>query len=1027
MMENRNASTSNGPGPTAHRRPMNAFLLFCKRHRAIVKEKHPHLENRLISKILGEWWTSLDPAEKAKFNNLASEYKEHLMREQPNFSYNKKQPNSVQVSVNQSASTYNSSSNSQKPKGENIGPVLKFPSYESGNKKIVEKHLQEQRDGHGHIIQLQQRSGNEDVPQITPHSSVVAGRASSSNSRGVSRDSSSASSPAPRSPGGVGSLASNSNSNASMRLGCHTNSSDAVSRETETPPKTMLHFKKRYLAAEKAKVASSKSTTNSSNSCSPKNLRELVPLQNGQDCPKNSNTSRRPGTASAEACEALLQLAGSGSNPAIKNVQSLTNSRSRSGTSSPPDGTAASGEKLEQNQNDDLKDQLVNGDSNGSRYKVERHEKAVVRDAVWTRIAKTLLMQQDATTTKDEQEAAQGDKPINLSTSSHLQIDGQTIIEHVIENILDRPSEFDLGSKRTSPENSKEGSKSPSDKNINSLPECGHLNNNASLNGGGTKGNIADISCITEEEVKERIYASLKQDIMRRNADTSGKEEINERDKLRWKTLPHQNLNINEQQKHQKTSNGVLSGSHSVLPTSKTLGVKSDPSIGKAKNTDSKQQTINSTTITSNTSVTNLSKSKDHAHSKVNHNQLSVSRLSEPTVQQHQQLQIFTTSVPSSGHASEKSSSIRNSIQQPPVSVTLVSGSGSRGPGQAYGANVAIPVSSDSTYKVQLEDVHRHDVPLNLSTTPPQTPAGMSSVTITASPAKRVRLLTDDDEHINETQHLRNDRACKGRRYQEFKDQALGRKGARNNAQNRSGERISLDGNDHSANYTPNAIKTDCGLVNAGDAPVSSQHTQQSNALPSSVQNKPQRNSVSVPSPQLFDVETALNAIPALSLEEFQQKILISRQQQAHGHARNSSISQNQNSASVSLTPTSIVTTNHVVGGTAGVSIPQTSMTVVNNQSSATVSYHPQTIVVTKQSPNVTLVGASGLPIMIGSKRPLVSAGISIPSVVPVITATAISNYQAGPQEQHQLQLQPVGRGGGKFSKRITAAGGQET
>ena len=48
---------------------------------------------------------------------------------------------------------------------------------------------------------------------------------------------------------------------------------------------------------------------------------------------------------------------------------------------------------------------------------------------------------------------------------------------------------------------------------------------------------------------------------------------------------------------------------------------------------------------------------------------------------------------------------------------------------------------------------------------------------------------------MSETQHLRNDRACKGRRYQEFKDQALGRKGSRNNSQNsRPGDRSSLDG-----------------------------------------------------------------------------------------------------------------------------------------------------------------------------------------------------------------------------------------
>lgn len=40
----------NGPdekAPDHHeRRPMNAFLIFCKRHRGIVREKYPNLENR---------------------------------------------------------------------------------------------------------------------------------------------------------------------------------------------------------------------------------------------------------------------------------------------------------------------------------------------------------------------------------------------------------------------------------------------------------------------------------------------------------------------------------------------------------------------------------------------------------------------------------------------------------------------------------------------------------------------------------------------------------------------------------------------------------------------------------------------------------------------------------------------------------------------------------------------------------------------------------------------------------------------
>ena len=81
------------------------------------------------------------------------------MREQPNFSYNKKQNNPVQQV--QSASTSNSSSNSVKSRSDNFVPVIKVPTYESGS-KLLEKQMSEQQDGHGHIVQLQQRSGNEE-------------------------------------------------------------------------------------------------------------------------------------------------------------------------------------------------------------------------------------------------------------------------------------------------------------------------------------------------------------------------------------------------------------------------------------------------------------------------------------------------------------------------------------------------------------------------------------------------------------------------------------------------------------------------------------------------------------------------------------------------------------------------------------------------------------------------------------------------------------------------------------------------
>lgn len=60
--------------PSHHaRRPPNAFLIFCKKHRSIVREKFPNLENRGVTKILGEWWALLSNDEKQPYSDLARE------------------------------------------------------------------------------------------------------------------------------------------------------------------------------------------------------------------------------------------------------------------------------------------------------------------------------------------------------------------------------------------------------------------------------------------------------------------------------------------------------------------------------------------------------------------------------------------------------------------------------------------------------------------------------------------------------------------------------------------------------------------------------------------------------------------------------------------------------------------------------------------------------------------------------------------------------------------------------------------
>ena len=52
---------------------MNAFLLFCKRHRSLVRQEHPRLDNRGATKILADWWSVLDPKEKQKYTDMAKE------------------------------------------------------------------------------------------------------------------------------------------------------------------------------------------------------------------------------------------------------------------------------------------------------------------------------------------------------------------------------------------------------------------------------------------------------------------------------------------------------------------------------------------------------------------------------------------------------------------------------------------------------------------------------------------------------------------------------------------------------------------------------------------------------------------------------------------------------------------------------------------------------------------------------------------------------------------------------------------
>ncbi|XP_033125250.1 protein capicua homolog [Anneissia japonica] len=69
------------------RRPMNAFMIFSKRHRALVHQRHPNQDNRAVSKILGEWWYALGPKEKQQYLDLASQVKEAHFKAHPDWKW----------------------------------------------------------------------------------------------------------------------------------------------------------------------------------------------------------------------------------------------------------------------------------------------------------------------------------------------------------------------------------------------------------------------------------------------------------------------------------------------------------------------------------------------------------------------------------------------------------------------------------------------------------------------------------------------------------------------------------------------------------------------------------------------------------------------------------------------------------------------------------------------------------------------------------------------------------------------------
>ncbi|XP_066912085.1 uncharacterized protein [Clytia hemisphaerica] len=72
------------------RRPMNAFMIFSKKHRHLVHQKHPNQDNRTVSKILGEMWYAVSPEEQQMYRKLADEVKEQHYKNNPEWKWSSK-------------------------------------------------------------------------------------------------------------------------------------------------------------------------------------------------------------------------------------------------------------------------------------------------------------------------------------------------------------------------------------------------------------------------------------------------------------------------------------------------------------------------------------------------------------------------------------------------------------------------------------------------------------------------------------------------------------------------------------------------------------------------------------------------------------------------------------------------------------------------------------------------------------------------------------------------------------------------
>ncbi|KAL0268822.1 UNVERIFIED_CONTAM: hypothetical protein PYX00_010635 [Menopon gallinae] len=115
------------------RRPMNAFLIFSKRHRPLVCKKYPNYSNRTVSKVLGGWWYKLNSEQKRKYQEFATEIRRAHSKAHPEWKWHRSNRQEAAKELDQF--DYSFELNNAKTDGEPKGTVQQC--LESADKQNV--------------------------------------------------------------------------------------------------------------------------------------------------------------------------------------------------------------------------------------------------------------------------------------------------------------------------------------------------------------------------------------------------------------------------------------------------------------------------------------------------------------------------------------------------------------------------------------------------------------------------------------------------------------------------------------------------------------------------------------------------------------------------------------------------------------------------------------------------------------------------------------------------------------------------